>query len=111
MTGCAGLARRVRTVGYPAFASVFRLAALPLIGRQVPSRCGASGHVSGVLPRVAGPRSPFDLRGPRWQPTSSTCSAHDSRPGADLTVYLRQHHAERDLALLGELVTEHGAAW
>ncbi len=40
--------------------------------------------------------------------------SHDeahSRAVADLTVYLRQHHAERDLALLGELVTEHGAAW
>jgi alkylation response protein AidB-like acyl-CoA dehydrogenase len=34
-----------------------------------------------------------------------------SRAVADLTVYLRQHHAERDLARLGELVAEHGAAW
>ena len=34
-----------------------------------------------------------------------------SRAVADLTVYLRQHHAERDLARLGELVTEHGASW
>jgi hypothetical protein len=30
---------------------------------------------------------------------------------ADLTVYLRQHHAERDLARLGELAAEHGVAW
>jgi len=40
--------------------------------------------------------------------------SHDeahSRAVADLTVYLRQHHAERDLARLGELVTEHGGAW
>ncbi|MGH3278475.1 MAG: acyl-CoA dehydrogenase, partial [Trebonia sp.] len=40
--------------------------------------------------------------------------SHDgarSRAVADLTVYLRQHHAERDLARLGELVAEHGAAW
>ena len=40
--------------------------------------------------------------------------SHDeahSRAVADLTVYLRQHHAERDLARLGELVTEHGDAW
>ena len=29
-----------------------------------------------------------------------------SRAVADLTVYLRQHHAERDLARLGELVAE-----
>ncbi len=39
--------------------------------------------------------------------------SHDeahSRAVADLTVYLRQHHAERDLARLGELVAEHGAA-
>lgn len=34
-----------------------------------------------------------------------------SRAVADLTVYLRQHHAERDLARLGELVAEHGARW
>jgi alkylation response protein AidB-like acyl-CoA dehydrogenase len=40
--------------------------------------------------------------------------SHDeahSRAVADLTVYLRQHHAERDLARLGELVAGHGAAW
>jgi len=40
--------------------------------------------------------------------------SHDeahSRAVADLTVYLRQHHAERDLALLGERVVEQGAAW
>ncbi len=40
--------------------------------------------------------------------------SHDeshSRAVADLTVYLRQHHAERDLARLGELVTEHGESW
>jgi alkylation response protein AidB-like acyl-CoA dehydrogenase len=40
--------------------------------------------------------------------------AHDeahSRAVADLTVYLRQHHAERDLARLGELVAARGAAW
>jgi hypothetical protein len=38
--------------------------------------------------------------------------SHDEEHGrrvADLTVYLRQHHAERDLAALGELVT--GDAW
>ena len=40
--------------------------------------------------------------------------SHDeahSRAVADLTVYLRQHHAERDLARLGELVAEHGSTW
>jgi len=40
--------------------------------------------------------------------------SHDeahSRAVADLTIYLRQHHAERDLARLGELVAEQGAAW
>jgi len=40
--------------------------------------------------------------------------SHDeahSRAVADLTVYLRQHHAERDLARLGELVAEQGPAW
>ena len=30
---------------------------------------------------------------------------------ADLTVYLRQHHAERDLARIGEMVAERGDAW
>ena len=40
--------------------------------------------------------------------------SHDeahSRAVADLTVYLRQHHAERDLARLGALVAERGPAW
>jgi hypothetical protein len=39
---------------------------------------------------------------------------HDEAHGrrvADLTVYLRQHHAERDLAQLGTLVAERGATW
>jgi hypothetical protein len=39
---------------------------------------------------------------------------HDEAHGrrvADLTVYLRQHHAERDLAQLGTLVVEQGATW
>ena len=34
-----------------------------------------------------------------------------SRAVADLTVYLRQHHAERDLARLGEVVAGQRAAW
>jgi alkylation response protein AidB-like acyl-CoA dehydrogenase len=34
-----------------------------------------------------------------------------SRAVADLTVYLRQHHAERDLARLGELATERADGW
>ena len=34
-----------------------------------------------------------------------------SRRVADLTVYLRQHHAERNLAELGTLVAERGTAW
>jgi hypothetical protein len=34
-----------------------------------------------------------------------------SRAVADLTVYLRQHHAERDLARLGGLVAERGDTW
>jgi alkylation response protein AidB-like acyl-CoA dehydrogenase len=40
--------------------------------------------------------------------------SHDeahSRRVADLTVYLRQHHAERDLAELGALVAERGTTW
>ena len=34
-----------------------------------------------------------------------------SRAVADLTVYLRQHHAERDLAQIGEMVAERGDTW
>jgi hypothetical protein len=34
-----------------------------------------------------------------------------SRAVADLTVYLRQHHAERSLAELGALVAKRGTAW
>jgi alkylation response protein AidB-like acyl-CoA dehydrogenase len=40
--------------------------------------------------------------------------SHDeahSRRVADLTVYLRQHHAERNLAELGALVADRGATW
>jgi alkylation response protein AidB-like acyl-CoA dehydrogenase len=40
--------------------------------------------------------------------------SHDeaqSRTVADLGVYLRQHHGERDLERLGGMVTERGAAW
>jgi alkylation response protein AidB-like acyl-CoA dehydrogenase len=37
-------------------------------------------------------------------------AAH-ARTVADLTVYLRQHHAERDLAVLGALTAERGAQW
>jgi alkylation response protein AidB-like acyl-CoA dehydrogenase len=40
--------------------------------------------------------------------------SHDeahSRRVADLTVYLRQQHAERDLAQLGALAAERGVAW
>jgi alkylation response protein AidB-like acyl-CoA dehydrogenase len=40
--------------------------------------------------------------------------SHDGAHGrrvADLTVYLRQHHAERDLAALGALVAERGTNW
>jgi hypothetical protein len=40
--------------------------------------------------------------------------SHDeahSRRVADLTVYLRQHHAERDLAELGALVAGSGPEW
>lgn len=39
---------------------------------------------------------------------------HDAAHGrrvADLTVYLRQHHAERDLAELGEAITDRGSTW
>jgi alkylation response protein AidB-like acyl-CoA dehydrogenase len=34
-----------------------------------------------------------------------------ARRVADLTVYLRQHHAERNLAELGAIVAESGASW
>jgi hypothetical protein len=34
-----------------------------------------------------------------------------SRRVADLTVYLRQHHAERDLAEIGSRVAAHGTTW
>jgi alkylation response protein AidB-like acyl-CoA dehydrogenase len=40
----------------------------------------------------------------------SHSEAH-SRRVADLTVYLRQHHAERDLAELGTIVADSGVTW
>jgi alkylation response protein AidB-like acyl-CoA dehydrogenase len=39
---------------------------------------------------------------------------HDAAHGrrvADLTVYLRQHHAERNLAELGQAIADRGSAW
>jgi alkylation response protein AidB-like acyl-CoA dehydrogenase len=69
--------------------------------RALRVRALAEATASGVLARTgralgAGPLSHDE--------------AH-SRAVADLTVYLRQHHAERDLARLGELVAEQGATW
>jgi hypothetical protein len=37
--------------------------------------------------------------------------ADHARRTADLTVYLRQHHAERDLEQLGRLVAKGGSNW
>ena len=37
--------------------------------------------------------------------------AEHARQVADLTVYLRQHHAERDLEQLGRLVAKEGGGW
>ena len=45
----------------------------------------------------------------RWAPGRSATMRRTPARVADLTVYLRQHHAERDLAQLGELVAGHGA--
>jgi hypothetical protein len=38
-------------------------------------------------------------------------NADHARRTADLTVYLRQHHAERDLEQLGRLVAKGGTSW
>ena len=43
-------------------------------------------------------------------PAPLTADEEHSRRVADLTVYIRQHHAERDLAALGSLVLESGGA-
>ena len=37
--------------------------------------------------------------------------AGHARQVADLTVYLRQHHAERDLEQLGRLLAKEGSGW
>ncbi len=42
-------------------------------------------------------------------PAPLTADEEHARRVADLTVYVRQHHAERDLAALGSLVLENGA--
>ena len=43
-------------------------------------------------------------------PAPLTADEEHARRVADLTVYVRQHHAERDLAALGSLVLESGWA-
>jgi hypothetical protein len=48
------------------------------------------------------------------KPAGLSQLCHDeahARRVADLTVYLRQHHAERNLAELGAVVAESGAGW
>ena len=64
---------------------------------------------------------PAALRRVRAEETAAALAAlgagplcHDeahARRVADLTVYLRQHHAERNLAELGTLVAGHGTSW
>jgi hypothetical protein len=44
-------------------------------------------------------------------PQPLTQDEDHARRVADLTVYVRQHHAERDLAALGRAVLEDGAHW
>ena len=44
-------------------------------------------------------------------PAPLTGDEDHARRVADLTVYLRQHHAERDLARQGSMVLDHESRW
>ena len=44
-------------------------------------------------------------------PAPLTGDEEHARRVADLTVYLRQHHAERDLARQGSMVLDHQEGW
>ena len=72
------------------------------------------GHADEIDADPLDQRGQGPLRALRARALGAGPLSHDaahSRAVADLTVYLRQHHAEKDLARLGEPVAGQGADW
>ena len=66
----------------------------------------ARGHLFAAAERV------LQRTGHALGPAPLTLDADHAASAADLTVYLRQHHAERDVARLGGLlVAEESLPW
>ncbi len=77
---------------------------------------GADGTAGAVLAArvravvAAAAETCLSVVGHALGPAPLTADEEHARRVADLTVYVRQHHAERDLAALGSLVLESGSA-
>jgi hypothetical protein len=79
-----------------------------------PCDLGGGGPVRALRVRAQVEAAATEVMGRVGRALGAGPLAHDEAHGrrvADLTVYLRQHHAERDLAQLGAEVVERGAAW
>jgi hypothetical protein len=79
-----------------------------------PDDLGRGGPVRALRVRAQVEAAATEVMGRVGRALGAGPLAHDEAHGrrvADLTVYLRQHHAERDLAQLGAEVVERGAAW
>ncbi len=79
-----------------------------------PCDLGGAGTVRALRVRAQVEATATEVMGRVGRALGAGPLAHDEAHGrrvADLTVYLRQHHAERDLAQLGAEVVERGAAW
>jgi alkylation response protein AidB-like acyl-CoA dehydrogenase len=79
-----------------------------------PADARRAGRVRALRVRTLTESVATDVMGRVGRALGAGPLGHDeahSRAVADLTVYLRQHHAERDLADLGAIVAEKGATW
>jgi alkylation response protein AidB-like acyl-CoA dehydrogenase len=79
-----------------------------------PADTRREGRVRGLRVRALTESVATDVMGRVGRALGAGPLGHDeahSRAVADLTVYLRQHHAERDLADLGAIIAERGTTW
>jgi hypothetical protein len=79
-----------------------------------PYDLGGAGPVRALRVRAQVEAAATEVMGRVGRALGAGPLGHDeahARRVADLTVYLRQHHAERDLAQLGALVAERGTRW
>jgi alkylation response protein AidB-like acyl-CoA dehydrogenase len=79
-----------------------------------PADTRRDGRVRGLRVRALTESVATDVMGRVGRALGAGPLGHDAahaRAVADLTVYLRQHHAERDLADLGAITAESGATW